>query len=818
MTSISFDLLSSIRETQLQNGLRSDDFTKYHAYCTTRIKTLRKQLKLSNAHKIVSTSRKRKHSSSAHASSGKNNKNNNNVASNSNSNDNKNRPRSKTPRAPRPGTYVAPTQVTENNCKDPRSITLLALIVERCWAESEELRLAKTGPSDSMLMQRHQSNTKMLMKHSRARLSRAVQMTKRLVEVVDKVGDEDLKNQTHAYTESIHGRFAFTSGDFATAKKHFLEARKRYHELAVALTKTIIAASSVTDNNTNTTNTTTSAKSATGKGEATPQQKHALAIDLRTECDDRIVTCMRSLGEDASSYKPSTEGSTSSSSSGGATSGNASSSSSSGSLTWLGRAVPISNFQVQNALRRFDALDVFTNASNLLECAAAVEDTNGTDGMAWWIFQQQSAFNKMQDGFDRAVGALNDAQDAVTADLANHAKTTKASDEVIIDQLRLTQHCLKFRTLMCVVTRAFLASWSLGARFLLSTELLNTKKGGKSSSSSSSSSRLPPKRLINLPAKVTTSYPSAATASKELAFTLQHVVSPLDVVRLFDIVINSVDEALLLPGVDGEDVVEVVKEVIRSDRLFFVAAGWQVVSSASSAASSSDDSEGESALTRCVSALTHSEKILNAIEKKHPENGKAGSDWKENFGFTCPVLAGFTRSLLVRRAAAARTGAAALTSAPELAASSTSANIAPSVVDASHKAASSVDISTRIKKEKASPSSAAAKNAASSSNHHIASDKLQEFVTCSAFTQFPPDFQSAPCKPAFVDIAGTYAEDYLGVDDSDDDEGSATTTKQPAPKKQQTAAAATHNNNNKNGEQQPAQTGGGGWLGWLRGS
>src|SRR3989338_3956333 len=55
---VSFDLLYAIRETQLQHGLRSDDFAKYHHYCTGRIKTLRKQLKLSNAHRPVAAKKK----------------------------------------------------------------------------------------------------------------------------------------------------------------------------------------------------------------------------------------------------------------------------------------------------------------------------------------------------------------------------------------------------------------------------------------------------------------------------------------------------------------------------------------------------------------------------------------------------------------------------------------------------------------------------------------------------------------------------------------------------------------------------------------
>lgn len=861
--SLDFDLLFTLRETQLQHGLRADDFAKYHHYLTGRIQTLRKQLKLTSQHPAPPSRRGGKRAASASSSKSqpaaaaaaqggnKSNKNKNGAYDKSNPNSR--------------ATYIPPKPVTEAlAAKDPKAITLLALQCERTWAESEELNHAASS-AGSELLQRHNNSAALARRHSRARLARTEDHVARLVKIVDAVGSDTLKRQAAAYAHSMRGRNLFAHGSYEAARAEFISARALFHGLildaSIKIAEKSVAAAAAAATAASSSSPAQRGAGKKSSGEETSAAAAAAAqtivVELRTECDDRIITCLRRLGLDSNSYRPPMETGAKKQAAAPGGGGGKEEVDSSASLSWLGRSLPVSSFfQVQNALRRFEAIGAFDSAAALMQAAAAVEDNNGVDGLAYWVFQQQSAFNKQQDSFDRAVGALNDALDAVATQIAAvsgaagtvgagagaTAAAAAAAASVlggdIVNQLRLTQHCLRFRSLMCAVTRGYLAAWSFGARFLLGEELLVTAAGaaGSSASSSSSSSslsggsgkkkggagggrltRLPPKQLTGLPA---TGVFAPSEAKKELAFSVQHVVSPVDVVKLFDKVLSFLEEATLLPGVeeDSRTDVDLLTKRISADRLFFAAKGWEVVAlssggssnkqqqqAANDAAAQEEAQRKSDALDRCISSLTGCATLLDLKKLKisEAESNAASQTWAKRFGFVCPIFC-IPHAQQLRRATSARACATAVASAPPQLAGAT----APVELIASRSAS-------------ASSNSSSSNKAASKKRGAVvaASDRLDEPVACVAFSQFPPDFQAAPCKPAFVDVAGTYANDYtLDLFAAPQHQQQ----KQAAPAKSQQHAHATSSAPSAAGgagakTQQQQQQQGGSWFSWLRG-
>ncbi len=265
---------------------------------------------------------------------------------------------------------------------------------------------------------------------------------------------------------------------------------------------------------------------------------------------------------------------------------------------------------------------------------------------------------------------------------------------------------------------------------------------------------------------------------------VQHIVSPVDVVKLFDSVLATISEALLLPGVDDDPTVELLQDCVRADRLFFVAKGWQVVAD-------------PALLPRCISALTHAEGLLTS-KKSAPALALLNETWKQRFGASaCPPVLSVPRATLLSRVVAAKTSAMAFASAPQLAA------MRAAELAASPKAKGGSGAGAKERDEDAADAPPA--NAATAS----AAENLQEFVACTAFTQFPPDFQVAPCKAAFVDIAGTYAEEYYPTAD-----GGPAASATVAGKSNSGAAAGGAQQ--QQGGAKPAEAAAG-WFGWLRG-
>ena len=169
--SVSLDLLKEVKEMQLQHGLRSDDFGRYHKYITRRLHTLRGQLNLSNDKKKFLN----KH-------------------------------------------------VTVHIANDPRHVMMLVLEVERAWAsaEADKAQMAAAEPTVS---------TSVLHHHIRNRMNKAQKWTAKLVTIVEAIGDARLKAETTGYVQEIAGRAALSHNDFADAKKAFRAARDAFYGL-----------------------------------------------------------------------------------------------------------------------------------------------------------------------------------------------------------------------------------------------------------------------------------------------------------------------------------------------------------------------------------------------------------------------------------------------------------------------------------------------------------------------------------------------------------------------------------------------------------
>ncbi|KAG5468322.1 hypothetical protein LSCM1_02302 [Leishmania martiniquensis] len=181
-----FDLTLFIKETQLQHGLRAEDYERYHYYATNRLATLRQQLSLSNDKK-----------------------------------------------------RFLHKEVTPQNATDARHLMLLALYAERCWAEAEAMQVhlqAREMP--------RAGDTKKpkggVPPHCqyRKRLNKSVKWATKLLEVANVVASDRVKKECTAYLKDIVGRCHASHNRFKEAKEAFLEAREAFAALRLISTET----------------------------------------------------------------------------------------------------------------------------------------------------------------------------------------------------------------------------------------------------------------------------------------------------------------------------------------------------------------------------------------------------------------------------------------------------------------------------------------------------------------------------------------------------------------------------------------------------
>ncbi|CAJ1023615.1 putative RNA-binding signal recognition particle 68 [Leishmania utingensis] len=176
---VDFDLILFIKETQLQHGLRAEDYARYHHYITNRLATLRQQLSFSNDKK-----------------------------------------------------KFLHKEVTPQNATDVRHLMLLALYAERCWAEAESMQMQLQAKKES---RRGDANIPKggvpPQDQYRKRLNKSVKWAAKLHEVANQVASDRVKKECTAYLKDTTGRCHASHGKFKEAKEAFLEARETYATL-----------------------------------------------------------------------------------------------------------------------------------------------------------------------------------------------------------------------------------------------------------------------------------------------------------------------------------------------------------------------------------------------------------------------------------------------------------------------------------------------------------------------------------------------------------------------------------------------------------
>ncbi|KAG5494014.1 hypothetical protein JKF63_01847 [Porcisia hertigi] len=176
---VDLDLTLFIKETQLQHGLRTEDYIRYHHYISNRLASLRQQLNLSNDKK-----------------------------------------------------KFLHKEVTPQNATDARHLMLLALYAERCWAGAEAMQAQLQIQKDS-----HGGDVKKPkggvppQAQYRKRLNKSVKWALKLHEVANAVASDRVKKECLAYFKDTAGRCHASHGRFKEAKEAFLGAREIYATL-----------------------------------------------------------------------------------------------------------------------------------------------------------------------------------------------------------------------------------------------------------------------------------------------------------------------------------------------------------------------------------------------------------------------------------------------------------------------------------------------------------------------------------------------------------------------------------------------------------
>ena len=314
---ISTPFLHDVKELQLQNGLRTQDYKGYRQYLSGRIRTLRKQLSLSSEYKEKK------------GNTGKAAKQANKPAG-------------------QPIPYVSPKPVVADiKGLEPRHILLAALLAERAWAEGEEAAVAhnhsirgQDGAATKSVGIRHAQDA------GRRRFNKAAKLAQHLMSLTAAVGDEALIAQGAVYYHTMLGRAAAIHERHEAAKAAFITAREHLvtlHRLWQLL------------------DTEHQQQPRTTKGAGTrsnPAAWVALTAAQIVEADDRIVFAMMALGEDVLSYQEAqlhgaknTENDT--------------------TVSWLGRGITVKAVRLRELLREVNGLGAEACAVKLFENVAA---------------------------------------------------------------------------------------------------------------------------------------------------------------------------------------------------------------------------------------------------------------------------------------------------------------------------------------------------------------------------------------------------------------------------------------------------------------
>ncbi|KAG5468743.1 hypothetical protein CUR178_01578 [Leishmania enriettii] len=176
---VDFDLTLFVKETQLQHGLRAEDYERYHHYATNRLATLRQQLSLSNDKK-----------------------------------------------------KFLHKEITPQNGIDARHLMLLALYAERCWAGAEAMQVHLQAREASGVGETTKPKGGLPPQDQyRKRLNKSVKWAAKLQEVANVVASDRVRKECTAYLKDTAGRCHASHDRFKEAKEAFSAAREAYAAL-----------------------------------------------------------------------------------------------------------------------------------------------------------------------------------------------------------------------------------------------------------------------------------------------------------------------------------------------------------------------------------------------------------------------------------------------------------------------------------------------------------------------------------------------------------------------------------------------------------
>lgn len=698
---IDLDLTFFLKEVQLQNGLRGEDYKRYHQYISNRVATLRKQLRLSNEKK-----------------------------------------------------KFLHKEISPSNATNPKHLLLLALYAERCWASAETMQAhlrdsegrvgsagdgTTGGRATTTVGEKNVSGGLPPRGQYRKRLNKAVKWAENLVSVAKAVGSSRVQMQSEAYLAEAKGRCFLAHNNEKGAKEEFRSARDLHYELLLQL---LSRPSLINKNGGLSTSSVSTKVDGTDLNEREEEESKSVLQQKIYEMDDRVVYCMQRQKEDVSSYSPPTveaalkhrEPTSQQKQRSGVESRHEDGSDaigavgfSSSSWWWNGRALTVYSMKVKDAVREAKAVPVEELERKVLEdhSEKTLQDGSHTRQSSSPVSTTVSSFssvvaskgrsvipvgqvNRVLDALDRRIGYYNDALVYARQDLRAAVEETSHRTT-----LQLLVHYLLYHVAEGTLHRKlFLAE--IHARRFQATEKAVLYKRQVEDAAAPGEARMKRKK-----------------EKKEILPPSQYA-SPLEVIRLYETATETVEEMTLLPGVAERDDLEAYEALCAAGKTLYIGEACRI----------KGDLQKAEVGYRTAMKILEKTKIFS-----HTVNGSKAS--RNSANSTIGKETETYLSLLRNRAEVMHTQAEQLA----LQAASLQILHTASSPESRDSSVSSIPylsdvVSNRFPKTKLTATSKGASNGADDVVVAVAKHVMP----------FPPSYQIAPAKPTFVDIACTYID------------------------------------------------------------
>lgn len=434
-----FDVSLFVKETQLQHGLRGEDYERYHAYLTNRVATIRRQLHLSNDKKKFLK------------------------------------------REITPSTVAASAAGSADGMADSRFFILLLFYAERCWASAEAVQARRVNEAEEQSRAGAGDRRTVVggvppSSAIRKRLNKAVKWATLLSSVADMNGSPRVQQQCRAYLQETLGRCHASHGKAAEAKQAFLAARALFFALLKEYRDACEPEASIT---------------VIRQKVQEMDDRVIYSMQLLKENVDTYRPEHEALGEDIKSKAH------------GAKNGSAKAeeevlgaeASVASVLYWNGRTLDAMNIKVKDLLREaksvpVEALEQKTlwGAGTPQECPLHSSPVVPTGQM-----------NRVLDALDRRIAYYNDALGHTRQELRIEGAGASTARKTT---LQLTVHCLLFLVAKETLNRKLFMAEVYGRRFRSTEQAVQalrqqTREGGGSSKKRKDGTLLPQTQFIS---------------------------------------------------------------------------------------------------------------------------------------------------------------------------------------------------------------------------------------------------------------------------------------------------------------------------------